>query len=341
MAGIGRANLDRSGRSQPHFGMQGGSMTYSEAMERWQSEPVDQDQPRLTTDFRFRPQLDTEKKLSLGTPLFIKKNVNVSAHELYSLGVLRYLLRMSKERNVQQQQAAQKKQEQCPDPVPFPPAKRTKITEIAETYLATMESFFDTIEFAGVTYGSPSPHAANGPLATSMSVLSVKNQVVAAVTDGHAFFPNYFNRDIRNGQELYMIIKPIEVQYASKFVSPYGDAKSSALSQTDLVTEIQFYTNPAGKPPRRISSMESLGLLTSGRQPPLDSRSYIDTVKNGDEISYELKDGLVYSIGRALHDYPMRPMYMSTGGQQGLPSEMQSGQATNMIEIALRIRRLY
>lgn len=342
MAGIGSAQMDRSGRNQDFFGMQNGSMQYSNAMQNWQSEPVDQDQPRLTTDFRFRPQIDPDKKLDLGTVLFIKKSVNVSAHEIYSLTTLRYLLRNAKEQTVQQQRAAQKNDE-CPTAQPFPPAKRVRVTPYTETFLSTMESFFNTIEFAGVSYGSPTPHAANGSLQTSMSVLSVKNQIVPTVTDGHAFFPNYFNKDIRNGQELYMIIKPIEAQYASRFLSPYGDSKSSSLGQNDLVIDIQFYTNSSGRPPLAISSIDALKLITSGsqpQQPPLESSTYIDVVKNGKDYDYELKQGLVYSIGKSLHDYPMRPMYMSTAGQ-GLPPEMQSGITTSMIEIALKIRRLY
>jgi len=328
MGDVNNARLDRSGSNQREFGMQGGAMQFPSDYTSWQPEPTDNDQPRHTTPWRFKRQLDIDKKLALGTPLFVQKAVNVSSHTMWSLPLLRYQLRMARERLTQSKQHLSG---------PYPSAKRVKLGEPdTDMFLATMDSFFDNVEFAGVVLGSPSPHAANGPRENSFSLLSVKQQVVASVTMGHAYFPNYFYSDIRNQQELFMIIKPIEVRHASNFVSPYGDPTATSLEDTDLVIDVIFFTNRENRPPRRISSVDAINLITTGKQPPTTSSSYIEMV-DGD---YELKHGLVYSIGKSLHDYPMRPTYMSTS-EQGIPQEMQPSTTTAMMEIALNIRRLY
>lgn len=335
MGDFGRPKMDRTGMNQPEFGMQDGSMSFPRGYETLQPQPTDPSQPRHTTGWRCRLQLEIEKHLEIGTPLFVQKDVNVSAHTIWSLPLLRYQLRMARELQARLKGGAMKT---VAISTTFPSSKRIRVNEPqAETFLASMESLFENVEFAGISNGSPSPYAANGPYQNSFSVLTAKSQVIPTVTMGHSFFPNFFYSPIQNGQELFMIIKPVEVRFASKFVSPYGDPTASSLSDSDLVIDIIFFTNPENKPPRRISGVEMLEYITKGTQPPLDSRSYIEMNSDGD---YELKDGLVYSIGKSLHHYPMRPSYMPSEGD-GLPNAMQTNGVTAMIEIALGIRRLY
>lgn len=326
--------LDRSGLSQNNFGIRGTDSSFPDGAHDWQTEGVDQGQPRLTYGFRCYPQIDHIKRLPIGSLLFIEKKPDTLIDRIWSLHLLSYQTHCAA-----QNTSRGRGQDLCE----LPNQNKRKFFETTPTnppqkseFLSTIQSFRDNVRFGGVTYGTPTPYATSGPLMSDRSALSSRLQVIPTVIMGNCFFPNYFDCDLRNGQELFMIIKQVHVSKASKFKSPEGDLMNNS-KMNYLVTDFIFYTNPMNVPPKRIDykflkeyhEKKQSGNLDLVNQPDRFCRNFVDD-------QGEMTDGIVYSLGTVIHTYLHKastPIGHNTKGTFQKPKP-------NMIEVSLNIQEI-
>ena len=214
-------------------------------------------------------------------------------------------------------------------------------------FMADMESIAENLDFAGIGIGPVEPGLQIGSAdMTSSAKYSGHSKQVPLVVEGNCFIPNLWECELRAGQDLYIGIKPRKP--GKKFYNQLGEPLqiSDDIKDTDLIPDFFFYTHPSNKPPPRCSNLSVL-LEGKGDQPALTDRCYIEwTVdQSTGEMTGELKDGIVWKIGRVYRGETGRSVVGGTSRFNEKPQEpltfTKDYRTYPLIEIALDPKRVY
>lgn len=319
---IAGPRMDRTSRTQPGFGAQG-SMAFQPGLRNGQNEPVDQDQPRITRDYLFVPQVVFMRHVEPYTPLFIHASAGRNSNTLWTLDLLRYHMQTAREKKALSRLHAQRQQgvSRGTTTTIVPGGKRGHDDLTAgpddDEFLATMASVMQNVRFAGVSYGQPSPTGPHAGTSGAVSQLNVRRQVMPIAIWGDARFPDLFTKPVAVGQTLWMIIKPVPRALASPYINVHGEAPmKSTLEPDDLVIDVIFYTHAQNLPPQRVSTMETLRLLEAGKQPPLECRQYIDVDDDGER---EICDAMVIEFATVVQP-PKARKTLTNANAMSVPS---------------------
>ena len=319
---VGKPNLNRgmdAGLRQESFGIRGGNMAFPAGMSKSQPPPTTMSNPTLTQNYPLLP-VDSawDSEWDTGTFLFIKKDSN-QLKQIFCLPFARTLMTQA---GILRNRAMRKA---VTDAEQAEIAARggttngnfqsngvlksfTKSNARDYSFMGDMETIAKDLEFLGIAIGPADPSQQVGTLDMNGSTkYSGSSKQLPVVVNGHIILPNLWDVNVRAGQDLYIIIKPrlLDKQY----FDPSGNLVAQATDNkvTDTVPDVIFYTNPHNKPPPYHSDNTALSKLTGG-QPPLYDRAWIEWIcdAQGKIIRGELRDGLVWRIGRVYNTYTVR-----------------------------------
>jgi hypothetical protein len=208
----------------------------------------------------------------------------------------------------------------------------------------------ENLEFAGLGIGPTEPGLQVGSLDISDSISFTGNaKHVPFVDYGHAFMPNLFDEDIRAGQDLYLIIKPVISQKTFFTPDRNGLQVPTHIQPHQLFCDTIFYTNKANIQPRYCSNTVELYKQNRG-QTPLHDICYIDWIldtREKDPKHYigELKPGMLWKLGRAYNQefarFTTSSRSSSVRQKEPLPFDVDYNTAYKKMEVQLDPKRIF
>lgn len=305
---VDRPNLNRGlnaaggkqGTHQPSMGnFRGSNFKFPSGLAKSQPNGNMESQPRKTYSYNaYPPELGEDAKWDTGTLYFMKKT-DQPLVEMYDLGMTRSFIHTShavKFAGLNNDQSGTKN------------LRRTNRRD--HTFMSDFDRIVKELEFAGVGIGKDDPSETMGDVVSSdRAMFSGNFKVVPLVFYGFTTMSNYWEQDLLAGQSLYAMIKPLTPE--KTYLNSVGEVQTiGELSKYETIPDIVFTTNQTNSAPRRLACLEEL-YNRSGQQPDLHSRSWIDwkfdTRTERQEIYGEVKDGMVWCLGKSQHGEEMSP----------------------------------
>lgn len=305
---VDRPNLNRGldaaggkqGTHQPSMGnFRGSNFKFPAGLSKSQPNGNMESQPRKTYSYNiYPPELGEDARWDTGTMYFMKKT-DQPLKEMYDLCMTRSFIHHShalKFDNMGKDQAGAK--------------NLRRANRRDHSFMSDFDSIVNELEIAGFGIGKDDPSDTMGDVNSSdRSMFSGSFKVVPLVFYGFTTMSNYWETDLLAGQSLFAMIKPLTPE--KQFMNSVGEWHSIN-NPPDYATipDIVFTTNQTNSAPRRLTCIEEL-YRRLGEQPDLHSRSWIDWKKDDrtsrDELYGEVKEGMVWNIGKSQHGEEMSP----------------------------------
>lgn len=362
---VAQPNTNRglaAGVQNERFGaFRDGNMSFPQGAAGWQQPPTTMSRPTLSYRYPILPtEHNYDAKWDNGTILFVKKDDN-RLKRMYCLSLLRAMMMQSAiERHLDRRTGSGSGgAEPLADSVaaafgkPAAPvySKIAKAKRVDHSFLSTIESIAENLEFAGLGAGPTDPSLQVGTFEMQDSMhYSGSQKQVPFIFNGNAFMPKVFQQDLDISTPLYMIIKG--VCPPPKFYNPAGDGLTvpKSICKTDLVPDVIFFASPAHRAPMYNSDPSAL-YRRKGEQPPLDDLSYIEwslDPRTKDITNYvmaEMKTGLLWSIG---HNYNSETSAFDHASSKNLravtaplPFHDDYGKNCDLMQIYVNPKRVY
>lgn len=363
--GVGgsRPVLDRSGLNQPGFGLGYAAGTFPGDFKKWQVSQTSKSNPSWAYPLPFNKFDDSDKYWDTSTIIWLVKEKQVVRHLVLDTENLRfyakeesrssYLAKKNAGINVNTLGLGNVGSKRDFNEVERPPDSKLKeVLNMRRTAPDTsifldLDKFSSTITIIGVLRQKIEPFMNTGRREMDYGQTNSSATVMNVVPWGYALFPNMFNnlKPILPGDKLYVIVKKVPRRIAGRHINPVTKAVVSAdflgpIDNRELTIDVIFYTSPNNEPPPRLLDLRKTHLKPD-EQPPLWCRQYKEFNDPKKPNEFELKDGLVFELGIALHRYsptssidPLSRKELNTYSQ----AEMNAKQK---MEVFLDIKRVW
>ncbi len=317
-------NNPNHGLSQPSFGLGHNLSAFPRDAFSWQAPPSSYTMGRSTQPLRFRHEAgDYQRNYDQGSLIFVHNQQHVMVNRISDLPTVRYSANVARD---SANEAANTRGREASAPAqPSAMGLRRQLEGGADAYtaLATMESFADTVTFAGIAFGPPEPFFQNSAYKSDYGPVGTEVMTLALVNQGHCWMPNFFGC-LRPGQHLFMLSKPMArdentVNYYDPFSNPRAFLKRLRMTASgevvksaqptysldaDLSIDFEFFASTKAQPPCAIDNPALLCANmnadenTALVQPSRNSRFYYERTEGGD---IEVKEGMVWYLGKNIY----------------------------------------
>lgn len=325
--GVGgsRPILDRSGLSQPGFGLGYAVGTFPGDFKKWQVSQTSRTNPSWAYPLPFNKFDESDKYWDSSTIVWLVREKQVVRHLVLDTEHVRFYAKeesrsfyiIQKNKNVATAtlglgNVGTKRSFNDEEKAPESAIKQVlnmRRTAPDTSIFFDLDKFSSTITLIGVLRQKIEPFMNTGRGESDYGQYSGTATIMNVVPWGYALFPNMFNnlKPILPGDKLYVIVKKVPRRIAGRHINPDTKAVVSAdflgpISSKELTIDVIFYTSPNNEPPPRLIDLRKTHLKPD-EQPPLWCRQYKEFNNSSKPNEFELKDGLVFELGIALHRY--------------------------------------